>query len=503
MMRIRKFGRLVSLLCVCSMVLYFAGCSTPSVLRSVTDPDYEPSYSDGILIGSALWGGEAAYGLVGGYLVGDILYHSLSGGSPSSDGSQQQQFLEGYTRQEEAQYLARLDSDRQVIMDMNSTEWGGAKYHAMRPEARNVRDSNFDSLAYAIDLDAGTVEILPAAYEAEPYTGTVIVKHTNNEQRLVAYVNQGIMAETGSLWDLNGTKRLRNKYDENGTLRESGTFDGEGTFARATIYDAKGTLGEFRNYDENGTLRLSSFYDEEGSVKEDHIYYDSGIVSQRRIYEEDGSVETNQFFDEQGKRDIRKEGSILISDVRIKIVRLNLYPNPTKDSVMLIYDQDELANQEFPFAFTGKVLEFYDEERKIKKRQEEIKEGLYDGISIWWHKNGNKQFEAEFVKGVLQGRTAWYREDGSVEYEGEWKDSKLASASTWNINGQQIVGDDGQTNLVIDGEGKLIYLHPNGQKRLEETYADGKLTENKFWDEEGNPVESVDPSFIPAFRRVK
>ena len=408
-----------------------------------------------------------------------------------------------FSRQEEAQHLARLDSDRQVILDMNSTEWGGAKYHAMRTEVRNVRDSNFDSLAYAVDLDAGTVEILPVAYEAEPFTGTVIVKHPNNEQRLVAYVNQGIMAETGSLWDLNGTKRLRNKYDENGTLRESGTFDGEGTFARATIYDANGTLGEFRNYDENGTLRLSSFLDENGSVKEDHIYYDSGIVSQRRIYEEDGSVETNQFFDEQGKRDIRKEGSILISDVRIKIVRLNLYPNPTKDSVMLIYDQDELANQEFPFAFTGKVLEFYDEERKIKKRQEEIKEGLYDGISIWWHKNGTKQFEAEFVKGVLQGSTAWYRKDGSVEYEGEWKDSKLASASTWNINGQQIVGDDGQTSLVIDGEGKLIYLHPNGQKRLEETYADGKLTENKFWDEEGNPVESVDPSFIPAFRRVK
>jgi antitoxin component YwqK of YwqJK toxin-antitoxin module len=493
---------------VCSMVLYFTGCSTPSVLKSVTDPNYQPTYNDGFLIGSALWGGEAAYGLVGGYLVGDFLYHSLSGASSSSDGSMQ--FLEGYPRQIEAQYLARLDETRQIIsaplddaIPDGTTNWNSALYYAIRPEAQNIRAENFDSSTYAVDLDAGTVEILPAAYEAEPYTGTVIVKHTNSEQRLVAYVNRGIMAETGSLWDLNGTKRLRNKYDENGTLRESGAFDGKGTFARATIYDENGTLGEFRNYDENGTLRLSSFYDENGSVKEDHIYYDSGIVSQRRMYEEDGSVETNQFFDEKGKRDIRKEGSILISDVRIKIVRLNLYPNPTQDSVMQIYDQDELAIQEFPFAFTGKVLEFYDEERKIKKRQEEIKEGLYDGISIWWHKNGTKQFEAEFVKGVLQGSTAWYRKDGSVEYEGEWKDSKLVSASTWNINGQQIVGDDGQTSLVIDGEGKLIYQHPNGQKRLEETYADGKLTENKFWDEAGNPVESVDPSFIPAFRRVK
>ena len=85
-----------------------------------------------------------------------------------------------------------------------------------------------------------------------------------------------------------------------------------------------------------------------------------------------------------------------------------------------------------------------------------------------------------------------------MEYEGEWKDNKLASASTWNINGEQIVGDDGQTSLVIDGQGKLIYLHPNGQKRLEETYTDGKLFETKWWDEEGNTVESVDPKkYVP------
>ena len=380
-----------------------------------------------------------------------------------------------FSRHEEAQYLARLDSDRQVILDMNSTEWGGAKYHAMRPEVRNVSDSNFDSLAYAVDLDAGTVEILPEAYETEPFTGTVIVKHPNKEQRLVAYVNQGIMAETGSLWDLNGTKRLRNKYDENGTLRESGAFDGKGTFAHATIYDENGTLGELRNYDENGTLRLSSFYDEEGSVKEDHIYYDSGIVSQRRIYEEDGSVETNQFFDEQGKRDIRKEGSILISDVRIKIVRLNLYPNPTKDSVMLIYDQDELANQEFPFAFNGTVVEFYDAEFKKPKRREEISGGLYDGKSIWWHENGKKQFEATFAKGVPQGKISWSRKDGTREYEGEWEEDQLVRANTFDTNDSPI-GEG-----VIGGNGTLIYFHSNGKKRMEETSSIGTLWADHRW----------------------
>ena len=64
--------------------------------------------------------------------------------------------------------LARLDSDRQVILDMNSTGWGGAKYHAMRPETRNVSDSNFDSLAYAVDLDAMEAAFRFMVTEVEP-----------------------------------------------------------------------------------------------------------------------------------------------------------------------------------------------------------------------------------------------------------------------------------------------------------------------------------------------
>ena len=163
----------------------------------------------------------------------------------------------------------------------------------------------------------------------------------------------------------------------------------------------------------------------------------------------------------------------------------------------MIYDKHELATQEFPFAFTGKVFEFYDGKRTHQKRVESISSGVYHGTSTWWHKNGAKQFEAEFVKGVLQGRTVWYREDGSVEYEGFWANGKLDKATTYDIN-QNPIGEG-----VISGNGTLTYQHPNGEKRLEETYTDGKLTETKWWDEQGNPVESVEPKFIPIFGRIK
>ncbi len=418
-------------------------------------------------------------------------------------GKKAQELAKIFPREIEAQYLARLDENRQVVPIIDSPNWDNSRYYAIRPEARKVRDPNFDSLAYAVDLDAGTVEILDVAYETEPFTGTVIVKHPNSEQqRLVAYVNRGIMVETGSLWDSNGTKQLRNVYDENGTLRESCNFDVNGTLSLCRIYDENGTQDEVRNYRENGALRLSSFYDENGSVKEDIAYYSRGIVSRRRTYKEDGSIDDTQFFDEKGKRDIRKEGSILVSDVRIKIVRLNLYPNPTQDNVPQIFDQRELDKEipgdpsTFAFAFTGKVLEFYGAEYKIKKRQEEIKNGVHDGKSIWWHSNGKKRFEAEYVKGVPQGRTAWYREDGSMEYEGDWQDNKLVRATTWDASDQE-------TGQVLDGTGELIYLHSNGGKRLKETYTDGDLTETEWWDEQGNQVESVDPArYIPLIPRI-
>jgi len=109
--------------------------------------------------------------------------------------------------------------------------------------------------------------------------------------------------------------------------------------------------------------------------------------------------------------------------------------------------------------------------------------------SLGGTKKGTKQFEAEYVKGEPHGIMRWYRENGSVEYEGVWQDNKLVRATTWTANDQQ----NGQ---VLDGTGTLIYLHANGQKRLEETFTDGKNTKKLFWDENGNPVEPVEPKYI-------
>ena len=69
-------------------------------------------------------------------------------------------------------------------------------------------------------------------------------------------------------------------------------------------------------------------------------------------------------------------------------------------------------------------------------------------------------------------------------------------ATTWDTMNQP-------TGQVVDGTGQLIYFHSNGQKRLEESYLDGKLAASKWWDEEGNEVESVDPAYLPSISIIK
>jgi antitoxin component YwqK of YwqJK toxin-antitoxin module len=142
------------------------------------------------------------------------------------------------------------------------------------------------------------------------------------------------------------------------------------------------------------------------------------------------------------------------------------------------------------------VVDYYDAERTLLKREEPVISGRHHGTVTWWYRNGKKQFEAEYVSGEPEGRTVWYRETqkgapDSTEYEGFWTNGELTQATTWDANNVQ-------TGQVVDGNGTLTFHHPNGQKRMEEVYTSGKLTGNKFWDEEGKPVESVDPSFIPA-----
>jgi len=384
-----------------------------------------------------------------------------------------------YPRLIEPQFLARLDGNRQAVPmpDPNDLAggviptnavpqvdlWDTALYYAVKetsqdfsflPPVRDIIGSDFGALTYEVDDTTGATIIKPTAYEAEPYTGRVILEN-NATQILVAYINRGRFAETGTLWNDTGELVLaENHYDELG-------------------YPARA-----KEWDEDGQL-----------------------IAQRP------QVDPTQPTLPPGVQPL-PIGAILVADSEVRgefiyqraddalLEKLNQQIEATTDPDESTRLQGELLQAQLAAAtpYNGTVLEFWDKDRTMKKREEPVVIGKHEGTVIWWYENGQKEFEAEYLKGIPQGRTAWYRGDGSLEYEGFWQDDngtpKLQRASTWDTT-------DAQNGQVIDGNGTLVYFHSNGQKRMEETFTNGLLTASSFWDDMGEPVESVDPSFIP------
>ena len=115
--------------------------------------------------------------------------------------------------------------------------WDTALYFAVKetsrdfsylPPVREIFSSDFGALTYEVDDTDGTTKMKPAAYEAEPYTGRVILEN-NGTQILVAYINRGRLAETGTLWNDTGELVLaENHYDELGYPAQAKEWDEDG-----------------------------------------------------------------------------------------------------------------------------------------------------------------------------------------------------------------------------------------------------------------------------------
>lgn len=384
-----------------------------------------------------------------------------------------------YPRLIEPQFLARLDGNRQAVPmpDPNDLAggviptnavpqadlWGTALYYAVKetsqdfsflPPVRDIIGSDFGALTYEVDDTTGTTIIKPTAYEAEPYTGRVILEN-NSTQILVAYINRGRFAETGTLWNDSGELVLaENHYDELGYPTRAKEWDEDGQLIaqRPQVDPTQPTLPPGVQ-----PLPIGAILVADSEVRGEFIYQRADDALLEKLNQQ---IEAATDPDES----TRLQGELL---------------------------QAQLAAAT---PFNGTVLEFWDKNRTKKKREEPVLIGKHEGTVIWWYENGQKEFEAEYLKSIPQGRTAWYREDGSLEYEGFWQDDngtpKLQRASTWDTT-------DAQSGQVIDGNGTLVYFHSNGQKRMEETFTNGLLTASSFWDDMGEPVESVDPSFIP------
>ena len=123
------------------------------------------------------------------------------------------------------------------------------------------------------------------------------------------------------------------------------------------------------------------------------------------------------------------------------------------------------------------------------KESFKFKNGIIDGPSFSWHKNGQKDSEGNMKDGKFHGlQTSWY-ENGQKRIESTWKEFLRHGLETqWHENGQkesEVTYKDGKP------EGLVAMWHQNGQKLSETTYKDGKLVgSQKWWNSKGESVDS-------------
>jgi hypothetical protein len=334
----------------------------------------------------------------------------------------------------EAKFLARLDTNRQPL-EMDSGRWGSALYFAIKPTARDLYADDFNSSTY--EITDGQTTILAGAFETEPYTGRVIIKHAEAKEtpRLLAQIHGGRLVNTGTITDAAGQRRTEIKYDEGGNPKRTQEWDANGTLT-ASIDHQTETTTETTTETEGGTPTPTSSTNPNLPAK----------------YLEFSQVEIRGW---------------------------------------LVFDKSEMCSP-----YDGALVAFHDKAKQQLARVENYSGGKPEGKSIWWHPNDQIHYKADYVNGEPEGLATWWRSDGTKEYEATWQDGNLIRATTWDAGGQE----NGKVlGKVLNGNGTLIFLHADGSKRLKAVYVDGALSDEHWWDEEGNVLPNA-PTFFRVER---
>jgi len=135
-------------------------------------------------------------------------------------------------------------------------------------------------------------------------------------------------------------------------------------------------------------------------------------------------------------------------------------------------------NKEKPFS--GSVFDLYDNGQK--KLNGRYRNGIKNGKWKWWNEDGGLDSTGSYKKGLMHGKwTSWYK-NGIKSTEQTWKNGVEEGLFTrWYENGLQA------SEKTYKG-GYLISQSINGN-RWSFFSSDGKLIDEKCWDEDGNECE--------------
>ncbi len=108
---------------------------------------------------------------------------------------------------------------------------------------------------------------------------------------------------------------------------------------------------------------------------------------------------------------------------------------------------------------------------KIKKSEEKFKKGKKEGLSVWWHENGNKQMECNYKEDKLNGQFKRWYHNSNPEIISNYSDNSLEGpAKTFYMEGG-LETEMNYKNNLLDGIYKQYWA--NGELKAEGNYSKG------------------------------
>ena len=135
--------------------------------------------------------------------------------------------------------------------------------------------------------------------------------------------------------------------------------------------------------------------------------------------------------------------------------------------------------------FNGELVKYFDDEKTQLKERIDYKEGLKDGLSEEYNKNGQLKKKGTYKEGEKEERESYsYYVNGQLFSKGTYKDWNLDGLyEEYYVNGQLF-----SKGTYKDGkeDGQWESYHENGQLRSRGTFKDGNEDGQwEYYDENG------------------
>jgi antitoxin component YwqK of YwqJK toxin-antitoxin module len=150
---------------------------------------------------------------------------------------------------------------------------------------------------------------------------------------------------------------------------------------------------------------------------------------------------------EEKQQEVKNEKPV--AETQIKLEGVNVIELEEREDIMYLKGSDT--------PYTGKAFTLY---VNGMKNQKNYKDGKAEGLSVTWHKNGQKKQEVTYKDGKQEGLKVGWHENGKKACEFNYKEGKP--------------------------DGSWTVWWENGQKQSETIWKDDSPVSTKEWNEKGN-----------------